>query len=111
VIGVIVAFHELGSAAARAGAMGSVMSGIAESLVATGVGLFVALPAVIAYNLVSKRISDVEQDTQSLGKLCSAWIETSGRGGRVRLPSEAPLRVVAPLADDERVRTPARVGE
>jgi biopolymer transport protein ExbB/biopolymer transport protein TolQ len=75
VIGVIVAFHELGSAAAKAGAMGGVMSGIAESLVATAVGLFVAIPAVVAYNVAQKRIGDIEQDTLALGKLVQAWIE------------------------------------
>jgi biopolymer transport protein ExbB/biopolymer transport protein TolQ len=80
VIGVIVAFHELGSAAARAGAMGSVMSGIAEALVATGVGLFVAIPAVVAYNVAQKRIGDIEADTLSLGKLVSAWLEKRARG-------------------------------
>src|SRR4029077_15738312 len=41
VIGVIQAFHELSAGASKAG-MGNVMSGIAEALVATGVGLFVA---------------------------------------------------------------------
>jgi biopolymer transport protein ExbB/biopolymer transport protein TolQ len=87
VIGVIVAFHELGSAAARAGAMGGVMSGIAESLVATGVGLFVAIPAVIAYNVMQKRIGDLEQDAISLGKLISAWIEANPE-------SRAHLRVM-----------------
>jgi biopolymer transport protein ExbB/TolQ len=88
VIGVIVAFHELGSAAARAGAMGSVMSGIAEALVATGVGLFVALPAVIAYNMMTKRIGDIEQETLALGRTVSAWLETHARGGVLRLSSE-----------------------
>ena len=42
--------------------MGNVMSGIAEALVATGVGLFVALPAVVAYNVVQRRrISEIER--------------------------------------------------
>ncbi len=107
VIGVIVAFHELGSAAARAGAMGSVMAGIAEALVATGVGLFVAIPAVVAYNVISKRVADLEDDARSLGKLVSAWIETHERGGKVR--AAAPLRVVAPLRDER--PAPALAGE
>lgn len=86
VIGVIIAFQELGSDAARGGAMGKVMSGIAEALVATGVGLFVAIPAVIAYNVLSKRIGDIEQDTISLGRLTSAWLETRAQGGTIRRP-------------------------
>lgn len=79
VIGVIAAFQELGTAAARAGAMGNVMSGIAEALVATGVGLFVALPAVIAYNVFQKRIGDIEQDAIALGRLVVAALEARDR--------------------------------
>lgn len=81
VIGVIVSFHELGSAAARAGAMGNVMSGISEALVATGVGIFVAIPAVISYNMAQTRIAEIEQASTSLGRLVSAWLETKARGG------------------------------
>ena len=76
VIGVIDAFHQLGDAGQNKGAMGNVMSGIAEALVATGVGLFVALPAVVAYNLVQKKISEVETGVQVLGKLAGAYVET-----------------------------------
>ena len=53
VLGVIEAFHLLGEGQNKA-AMGNVMSGIAEALVATGVGLFVALPAVVAYNVMQQ---------------------------------------------------------
>jgi len=96
VIGVIVAFHNLGTAAARAGAMGEVMSGIAEALIATGVGIFVALPAVIAYNVVQAKIGKLEADVSSLGKLISAWIETHERGAVIRVHGE----VHAPAAAD-----------
>lgn len=86
VLGVIEAFHQLSAGAAKA-AMGNVMSGIAEALVATGVGLFVALPAVVAYNIAQKRIAEIEGDTQSLAKLVTAALRipekkseaTSGR--------------------------------
>lgn len=84
VIGVIQAFHELGSAAARAGAMGSVMSGIAEALVATGVGIFVAIPAVIAYNVGQQRIGEIERSAFTLGHVVSGWLEVKERGGTLR---------------------------
>lgn len=71
VLGVIEAFHQLSGGPAKA-AMGNVMSGIAEALVATGVGLFVALPAVIAYNVAQKRIGEIENDTAALAKLVTA---------------------------------------
>ncbi|NOU32955.1 MAG: MotA/TolQ/ExbB proton channel family protein [Polyangiaceae bacterium] len=78
VLGVIEAFHQLSGGPAKAG-MGNVMSGIAEALVATGVGLFVALPAVVAYNLVQKRVGDVENDAQILGKLFAAELRVRER--------------------------------
>jgi biopolymer transport protein TolQ len=79
VIGVIEAFNHLGSDAARGGAMGNVMAGIAEALVATAVGIFVAVPAVVAYNSAQKRATEVETRTASLAKLISAWIRASER--------------------------------
>lgn len=48
VLGIIRAFHDL-SLDVKGGA-NVVMSGISEALVATAAGLFVAIPAVIAYN-------------------------------------------------------------
>jgi biopolymer transport protein ExbB/biopolymer transport protein TolQ len=73
VLGVIIAFHALGASGGNTGAMGGVMAGIAEALVATGVGLLVALPAVVAYNIIQKRIGDIESDVASLVKLVSAY--------------------------------------
>lgn len=50
VIGVIHAFKDLASATATAGGASIVAAGIAEALINTAAGLFVAIPAVIAYN-------------------------------------------------------------
>jgi biopolymer transport protein ExbB/biopolymer transport protein TolQ len=80
VLGVIEAFRQLGDGASKA-AMGNVMSGIAEALVATGVGLFVALPAVVAYNVAQKRIEEVETDALALGKLVTAHLHAPGATG------------------------------
>ena len=73
VLGVIIAFQALGDAGGNAGAMGGVMAGIAEALVATGVGLAVALPAVVAYNVIQKKAGDIETEALSLVKLISAY--------------------------------------
>lgn len=73
VLGVIIAFHALGDAGGNPNQMGGVMAGIAEALVATGVGLFVALPAVVAYNMIQKKIGDIESDATSLVRLVSAY--------------------------------------
>jgi biopolymer transport protein ExbB/TolQ len=75
VLGVIMAFSALGSNGQNTSAMGGVMSAIAEALVATGVGLFVAIPAVVAYNSIQKRIGEVETEAQSLTKLISAYLK------------------------------------
>jgi biopolymer transport protein ExbB/biopolymer transport protein TolQ len=92
VLGVIEAFHHLGAGASKT-AMGNVMSGIAEALVATGVGLFVALPAVIAYNIIQKRIGEIESSTTALSKLVTAYVQTSDRAAAV---SPEASRVIAP---------------
>jgi biopolymer transport protein ExbB/TolQ len=57
VLGVIIAFSALGESGGNTDAMGGVMAGIAEALVATGVGLFV----------------DIETDAQALVTLVSAY--------------------------------------
>jgi biopolymer transport protein ExbB/TolQ len=87
VIGVIIAFQQLGSSQASA-SMGAVMGGIAEALVATGVGLFVALPAVIAYNVVQKAINDIEDNVTSITKDLTALARSGGRSlASVRPPA------------------------
>ena len=50
VIGVMHAFKDLAGASAAAGGASVVAAGIAEALINTAAGLFVAIPAVVAYN-------------------------------------------------------------
>lgn len=57
VLGIIRAFRDL--SADLANASGSVMAGISEALVATAVGLLVAIPAVVAYNAFTGRVKNV----------------------------------------------------
>ncbi|OFZ19267.1 MAG: hypothetical protein A2X94_05800 [Bdellovibrionales bacterium GWB1_55_8] len=54
VLGIIKAFHDL-SQQVGGGAQG-VTAGISEALVATGVGILVAIPAVVAFNLFQRRL-------------------------------------------------------
>jgi biopolymer transport protein ExbB/TolQ len=111
VIGVIIAFQRLGSSQA-ANSVSAVMGGIAEALVATGVGLFVALPAVVAFNVIQKKIGDIEGNVNSTMKQLSALLRAQAanrdpsRGnasdptldesgpGEV-LPSESSVRALA----------------
>jgi biopolymer transport protein TolQ len=54
VMGVVEAFH--GIATGGAGSIKSVAPGIADALITTAAGLFVAVPAVVAYNQFTARI-------------------------------------------------------
>jgi biopolymer transport protein ExbB/biopolymer transport protein TolQ len=79
VIGVIISFQQL-SVNQASTAMGSVMAGIAEALVATGVGLFVAIPAVVAYNLIQKTIGDIDGNVTALTKQITSLLKAEANG-------------------------------
>jgi biopolymer transport protein ExbB/TolQ len=70
VLGVVAAFQELGETSGTS--MGSVMGGIAEALIATALGIGVALPAVVAYNLFTKRAYETEDNARALMSLILA---------------------------------------
>lgn len=53
VFGIIQSFRDLAATMGRSSQ--AIMGGIAEALVATGMGLLVAIPAVLAYNYFSRR--------------------------------------------------------
>ncbi len=77
VIGVIVAFADLADGSNKV-QMDKVMGGIAEALIATGVGLFVAIPAVVAYNVFQKKITDIEDNVSSISKRLCALLAAVG---------------------------------
>jgi biopolymer transport protein ExbB/TolQ len=62
VLGIIRAFHDI--AAAGAGGMSIVIGGVAEALICTATGLFVAIPAVIAFNYFAKRVESFVIDME-----------------------------------------------
>lgn len=70
VIGIIQAFADL--AANPAGGPSVVMAGISEALVATAVGLMVAIPAVIAYNWFNRIIKRRYANAESVRKMITA---------------------------------------
>ncbi len=67
VIGIIKAFHDL--AASPSGGPSLVMGGISEALVATAVGLLVAIPAVIAFNTFSRMVKRHMANVQAIIKV------------------------------------------
>ena len=64
VLGVIKAFHDLAESGAGPEV---VMAGLSEALVATAVGLLVAIPAVLAFNFLQKKMRDFLSETEALG--------------------------------------------
>ena len=80
VLGVIRAFADLAAHPGAAGA-GSVMAGISDALVATAVGLFVALPAVVMFNLYQRWLRRTSQRASALGHAAVAWLRATP-GGR-----------------------------
>lgn len=73
VLGVITAFQQLG--ADTLGSMDNVMSGIGEALVATAVGILVALPAVAAHNAFQQKAVGIEENIARIGHLLMAQLE------------------------------------
>ena len=70
VLGIVKAAHDMSSASGSANAdPNAVMAGVFEALVATAVGLCVAIPAVIAYNLLQRRVRVINANTDSLAHL------------------------------------------
>ena len=82
VIGIIKAFADLavGTAEGGAGAGSSVvMAGISEALVATAVGIFVAIPAVVAFNGYNRWLKTIVARTNALGHAVIAHLKREDR--------------------------------
>ncbi|MFB3920776.1 MAG: MotA/TolQ/ExbB proton channel family protein [Terriglobia bacterium] len=81
VLGIINAFH--GISAQKSTGLAAVAGGIAEALVTTAIGLFVAVPAVWMFNYFTSKIEafDVEMDNSS-SELIDYFIKKSSRGKR-----------------------------
>lgn len=75
VLGIIRAFKDLSDNIAEASA--AVMGGIAEALIATAVGLLVAIPAVIAYNLLKSRVKEIADDGNLLAATLLACLKSA----------------------------------
>jgi biopolymer transport protein ExbB/biopolymer transport protein TolQ len=79
VLGIVSSFKELGSATTQG--MNNVMSGIAEALVATAIGILVALPAVVSYNVFQKKTLVLEDNVATLGNYVVALLKSTREEG------------------------------
>ena len=79
VLGIIKAFHDLGQAGSNAAGATTVMSGISEALVATAMGLLVAIPAVIAYNYFAKKVKEFAANSETIERIILAHLKGGTR--------------------------------
>jgi biopolymer transport protein ExbB/TolQ len=96
VIGVVQAFEVLGrqdaamaaTEAAKGMAPQEVMVAIAEALVATAVGLAVAIPAVAMYNIYQRRLKGILANTDALGSVLLAHLVAVGAPASSRVDDD-----------------------
>lgn len=76
VLGIMKAFNDL--ATSTDAGQQTVMAGISQALIATAAGLFVAIPAVAAYNYFNKKVKATFQNLESVKELCLAYAKKKG---------------------------------
>ncbi|HVV53248.1 MAG TPA: MotA/TolQ/ExbB proton channel family protein, partial [Polyangia bacterium] len=79
VLGIIKAFADLSRN--QTGGTGAVMSGISEALVATAVGLMVAIPAVVAFNVFQGRVRRAMAEVDAMAHRVLSTIQPPGTSG------------------------------
>lgn len=71
VLGIMKAFQDL--ALSTDAGQQTVMAGISQALIATAAGLFVAIPATMAYNYFQKRVRGILTNLEAVKELCLAY--------------------------------------
>jgi biopolymer transport protein ExbB/TolQ len=75
VVGIIKAFADLGVGTATGAGAAAVMAGLSEALVATAVGIFVAIPAVVAFNGFNRRLRTVVTRAEALAHALASHLQ------------------------------------
>jgi biopolymer transport protein ExbB len=97
VIGIVAAFDELGratnlgpagSGASSQLAPSQVMSSISEALVATALGLLVAIPAVAAFNFFQRVVRTTLSNTEALGHVLLAHLKATDTPQPLAMPKD-----------------------
>jgi biopolymer transport protein TolQ len=76
VFGIMDAFRGLANSQ---GEITAVMTGISEALVATAIGLLVAIPAVVSYNFLQRKVRRIFQCLEATKDVCLAYAKTKGK--------------------------------
>ncbi len=92
VVGIVGAFDALGHGGMASGAAGTagatqVMSAIGEALVATAVGIGVAIPAVASFNWFSRKTKAILAGSEVLEKEILAYLEAREEERSIEIPS------------------------
>jgi biopolymer transport protein ExbB/TolQ len=82
VLGIVRSFKEMSKDIANASS--GVMAGIAEALVATAVGLLVAIPAVVAYNVFKGMVKDAVTNADGLTRVLMAELKSAANSGAAK---------------------------
>jgi biopolymer transport protein ExbB len=114
VIGIVAAFDELSKVKMAASAASSqlapeaVMARISEALVATAIGILIAIPAVAAFNAFQRVVRGTVANTEALGHVLLAHLKATpgaagtGAGSSTADRSSAEARAKGTAEDSER---------
>ncbi len=97
VVGIIRAFSDLAVGGPRGAGAAAVMAGISEALVATAVGIFVAIPAVVGFNAYMKRLRTLTVRGEAIGHALASHLERD----EVRAAALARRGAPAPVRESE----------
>jgi biopolymer transport protein ExbB len=89
VVGIIAAFE--GIASEGSGGLGAVSAGISEALVVTALGLFVAIPAVLLFNLLSTKVEALVLALDHAASQLADHLETGHAAAAVVPENGVPL--------------------
>jgi biopolymer transport protein ExbB len=93
VIGIIKAFADLGVGAVKGAGASAVMAGLSEALVATAVGIFVAIPAVVAFNAFNRALKATVARAEALAHALTSHLEKDEVRAVARGAAKAPRPV------------------
>lgn len=98
VVGIILTFDSI----SRTGNMGQelVASGIADALVATAMGLFAAIPAVIAYNFLTDRVNQTVLEMEAVALERIYYLVQRQQINETDFPQRPPLRKTPALVKE-----------
>jgi biopolymer transport protein ExbB len=107
VVGIVNAFHEIG--ATGHGGIAVVSTGIAEALIATAVGILVAIPAVWLFNHLSQRIARLLAAVECAGEELAVARLRHGDGAAGGAPSPPGAGAASEDRPEHAGAPPARV--